>query len=385
MDSNRHPGNSQEQTGPVEAEIADEDPKDAASQDSAFALDQSDISDAEHMGGIQAEVEELAGPLSKKVKRVPPKLAIPAVRGVDHTKTGSNLVGENGGERGISTGPSDNDLMKKSRRAKKSKSSLADAAGQAASKPHFAPISSQGLDTLQLAKAQILNLRYAAADLGIPDYASRVQTILNVRTMPVARWNAYLALANQVDEILKRRGMACIFLDSDVIRTVRPLFQEKGEQVRKPVTSNGGEPKFHTTKPSSRPFTAAQLTISTSSTGAPSNTWTGQSHNTAKTSKTSANTAHHSFAFPATATSAATTVSQPMRKRKHAPMASGAHSASGPTQQSQSSLSQKRKKTSEPMTAGPPVVTCFFCTVSSGSVRCCGNATIKLQLIFAFV
>ncbi|KAJ9100517.1 hypothetical protein QFC21_003560 [Naganishia friedmannii] len=383
-DSLRHPNNSQEHTEPAEAEPADEEPKDAASQESDFALEQSDISDAEQMGGIQAEVGELAGPLAKKFKRVPTKLAIHPANGDGNTKTGLKLDREKVGERGVSSGLSDNDIIKKSRgRPRKAKSSLADALNQSAPAAHSALVSSQPRTSLQLAKAHISNLRYAAAECGIPDYAQRVQAILDVKVMPSTRWDAYTTLTTQVDEIFRTRGMAPIFSDGDVIQSVRPLFQEKGEVVKRPFSTNGGAPTFHKTKPSSRPFTAAQLTISTPSTAAASSTWTGQSHGATKTSGTSAITAHHSFTIPSTATPAATAsapaLARPTKKRKHAPIASGVQPASASTQQAQASAFRKRKKNSEPAT-GPPASTCFFCTEPHETTTCPGlKSRSKIQ------
>ncbi|KAJ9122280.1 hypothetical protein QFC22_001700 [Naganishia vaughanmartiniae] len=368
-----YPNNSQEQSGPVEAQrTEDQDPKDAASQESDFIQEHSDISDAEQLGSIQAEAEELAGPLAKKARRVPPKLALHAANGDSIAKTGLTLDGGKGGERGVSSGFPDNDLMKKPRaRPRKGKSSLADVSSQAAPGRQSASVSTQPGDKLLLAKAQILNLRYAAAECGIPDYVQRVQAILNVKMTPATRWDAYSTLASQVDEIFKSRGMAPIFSDSDVIRTVRPLFQEKGEDVRKSATSNGGAPKFHQTKPTSRPFTATQLTVTTPSNGASSSTWTDQSYNTAQTLGNPDKAALQSSTFPATATSAATTsalaVSRPMKRRKHAATASAVNSAPDSTQRPPAPVSHKRKKNPEPVTG--PAVSCFFCTIQEFATK----------------
>lgn len=331
------------------------------------------------MGEIQAELEELASPLPKKAKRVHSRLANRSANDDSTIKTGSKVEGENRGEPRVSSGPSDNDIAQRPRgRPRKNQPSFANAASHAASVMNSSPANTRTRDRLQLAKAQITNLRYAAAECDIPEFAQRVRAIFNVKTMPSTRWDAYRTLATEVDRIFRTRGMMPIFMDPDVIRTVRPLFQDKDEEVRNPVTTNGGAPKFHKSKPSSRPFTATQLTISTPSTGTPSSTWTGQSHNNTNTSHTSAFLARQSSTFASTPTSAAPASAParsskvPSRKRKQAPITSGTQSASASKQAAQGNVSYKRKKISEPA-AGPPTVTCFFCTVSRRPKRCFGN------------
>ncbi|KAJ9093919.1 hypothetical protein QFC19_008152 [Naganishia cerealis] len=374
------PGNSQEQRRPAETEAlhADRVPDDAASQESDYAVEHSDISDAEGVEEIQADTQELADPPSKRAKLAPPKLALHPSNGDIILKKGSNMEGESTGEQVVSVGPAESDAIKKTvRRPRKSKPlprpNIPSNLGQFPPGPHTAPVNSASQNKLQLARAQITDLRYAAEDCAIPDYVQKTHAIFSLKLNAAARWDAYVKLAGEVDSVLEARGLAPAFMNNESVETVLPLFRAEGNDARKPINSNGRPPKIHKTKPS-RPSTAVQSTNSTPSRGAPSPFTVGQR------SSYSANAPSQLSTMPQSSIdSAATTLklatSRRKRKKGFPKSRSQGISAESSTVASKSQeatvrATAKPKDSQRP--TGNPGPTCFFCTQSHETTKCPG-------------
>lgn len=197
---------------------------DAASQESDFELDDSDVSDAAPEGDLENELADLAPRPSKRVRRIPPRLA----SGTDdkHSDSDRGTPADN-----RSSMDTDENVGKRPKgRPRKSKLAAAAQEAQPAKKADKPDSAGQTTEfavlqhKLKLAKTQLVRLRYAAADCNIVDYALKVHNILSPHMDPHARWDEYSALATEVDDVLKARSLEPVFMRNDVMHAVLPLF-----------------------------------------------------------------------------------------------------------------------------------------------------------------
>lgn len=212
---------------------------DVASQESDFELDNSDLSDAPPEGDLENELAELAPRPSKRVKRIAPRLALATDdrhSGSDRGTPADHRSSMDEGSAGTAENPA------KKPRGRPRKSNLATAA-QDAQTAKTAELKTAGAEQtsafallqtkLRLAKTQIIRLRYAAADCNISDFALKVQAILSPQLDPHARWDVYAALATEVDDVLKSRSLQPVFMRTDVMHAVLPLFQLENDDASK--------------------------------------------------------------------------------------------------------------------------------------------------------
>lgn len=216
---------------------------DVASQESDFELDNSDLSDAPLGGDLENELAELAPRPSKRIKRIPPRLALATDdrhSGSDRGTPADNRISMDEGSLGTAESPA------KKPRGRPRKSKLAAAAQDAQTAKNAEPKTASAEQTsaigllqhkLRLAKTQISRLRYAAADCNLSDYALKVQAILSPQLDPHARWDVYAALATEVDDVLKTRSLQPVFMRNDVMHAVLPLFQLENDDA--PNQANG--------------------------------------------------------------------------------------------------------------------------------------------------
>lgn len=311
---------------------------DAASQESDFADDNSDVSDAAPEGDVETELAELGPRPAKRVKRIPPRLALTT----DDQRSGSDRGTPADNRSSMET---DENVGKKPRgRPRKSKLAVATPDAQPARNGYRPDNAGQttaiGLlqHKLNLAKTQIIRLRYAAADCNIADYALKVQAILSPILDPHARWDVYSALAIEVDDVLKARSLEPVFMRDDVMEAVLPLFSLAAEYA--PRQANGSTPAVSSRQPGT-----GKSTTHTSATSASSvaNARFVQSEQHAKGQASSRN---GSSRVPG----------QNTTKKPKAPRASnGLQQATRPA--------GAIKQVAQPAIA-PPAAVCFFCSVS---------------------
>lgn len=203
---------------------------DVASQGSDFEFDNSDLSDAPPDEELTTELAELVAPPSKRMKRIPPRLAL----SVNDRQSGSDRGTPGDNRSSVDEEPTaEGPPAKKPRgRPRKSKLSQNEQDRQSALTAG-STASSAAIDLtrakLQLAKTQIIRLRYAAADCNVQDYAQRVKAILSPQLEPHVRWDVYASLATEVDDVLKTRSLQPVFMRTDVTHAVLPLFQLETE------------------------------------------------------------------------------------------------------------------------------------------------------------
>lgn len=204
---------------------------------------------------VGIELEELIPSESKRRRREPPRMALPP-----HDKR----EGSDSGSRKENGDHVDSDGQKKRGRPRKKRLSLTERESPETGKAKAAAGPGDCTEIvkaqLALAKTQMIRLRYAAADLKIPDYPGKVSMILCPQLNPDERWNRYTALASEVDEALKQRGLDPVFMQSSVMYTLLPLFKQTqaGASPALPVR-NGSSPRFKRILPADSSSTAAPV------------------------------------------------------------------------------------------------------------------------------
>lgn len=232
----------------------------AGSQGSDFELDGSDMSDAGIKDDVAMDVETELGELipseSKRRRRKPPRMAFPPNAKREGPDSGSRK--ENGDH-------VDSDGQKKRGRPRKERLSLdereSSQTGNAKSPAGPSDITEIVKAQLALAKTQMIRLRYAAADCSIPNYSGKVSMILSPHFNPEERWNKYTAIATEVDEALMQRGLDPVFMQSSLMRTLLPLFDQTQAGASPAVPARtGSSPRFKRILPADSSSTAAPVT-----------------------------------------------------------------------------------------------------------------------------
>jgi hypothetical protein len=203
---------------------------------------------------LENELEELRPTSKKRRKGIPSRLVL--------SPDGKNDAFDN--RTSIENGAAvEQDGRKRKRQTKKSIRPLAQQDLEATASNGSGPSDSTAVAAakLSLAKSHITRLRYAASDCNVPNYPGKVTMILSPQLNPGARWDMYTSLASEVDEAFKQRGLEPVFLTSQVLQSLVPLFSESASAANPPIpVRNGASPAYKKIMPSASSKAAAPST-----------------------------------------------------------------------------------------------------------------------------